>query len=83
MVQYGVGSQNLRKLISKDDSGSSSGDAAKVSDGLMFAAYGTKPMIYLSKVIEDHGLFWGPDDVINQQWLILGFLKRGTHITIL
>ena len=53
MVQYGM-CQNLRKLISKDDSGSSSGDVSKVSDGLMFAVYGTKPMISLSKVIEDH-----------------------------
>ena len=31
MIEYGIGSQNLRKLISKDDSGATSDDATKVS----------------------------------------------------
>ena len=29
MIEYGIGSTNLRKLISKDDSGATSGDATK------------------------------------------------------
>ena len=36
MIEYGIANENLRKLISKDDSGASSGDSQKVSDKLMF-----------------------------------------------
>ena len=32
MVEYGIANENLRKLISKDDSGATSGDAQKKSD---------------------------------------------------
>ena len=34
-IEYGIAGENLRKLISKDDSGSSSSDVAKMSDALM------------------------------------------------
>ena len=33
-VEYGVASENLRKLVSGDDGGATSGDAAKVQDAL-------------------------------------------------
>ena len=57
MVEYGVANENLRKLISKDDSGAASGDEAKVSDALMYAVHGTKQRIKLGKILEDHGLY--------------------------
>ena len=56
-IEYGIASKNIRKLISKDDSGSSSGDAQKVSDALMFSIYGNKQKICLDKIIHDHGLY--------------------------
>ena len=37
MVEYGIASENLRKLISKDDSGASSGNTSKVSDALILS----------------------------------------------
>lgn len=42
MVEYGVAGDNLRKLISVDDSSAKSGDASKVSDALLLGIYGTK-----------------------------------------
>ena len=57
MVEYGVANENLRKLISKDDSAASSGDVEKVSDALMFAVHGTKQRVKLGKILEDHGLY--------------------------
>ena len=57
MIQYGVGSTNLRKLISEDDSGATSGDSTKVSEKLMFDIYGTKQKICLDKIIGNHGLY--------------------------
>ena len=32
MIEFGIGSENLRKLISKDDLGASSGNTSKLSD---------------------------------------------------
>ena len=32
MFEYGIARENLRKLISKNDSGATSGDAEKVAD---------------------------------------------------
>ena len=64
MIEYGVASENLRKLISKDDSGASSGDEEKVSDALMYAVHGTKQRIRLGKILEDHGLY-APYNMIN------------------
>ena len=57
MIQYGIASENLRKLISKDDSGATSGDTTKVSEKLMFDIYGTKQKICLDRIISDHGLY--------------------------
>ena len=34
MIEYGIAGENLRKLISKDDSGATSGSTEKVSDML-------------------------------------------------
>ena len=42
LIEYGIGSENLRKLISKDDSAASSGSEDKVSDALMFSIHSTK-----------------------------------------
>lgn len=61
MPQYGIASEDLRKLISKDDSGANSGDVAKVSDGLMFATYGTKRKIsstLLTPWTATSNIFW-------------------------
>ena len=41
MIEYGIGSENLRELISKDDSGATSGDCTKVSGKLMYDIFGT------------------------------------------
>ena len=57
MIEYDIGSQNLRKLIRKDDSGATSGDATKVSEKLLFDIFGTKQKVCLDKIIRDHGLY--------------------------
>ena len=57
MVEYGIAWENLRKLISKDDSGPTSGDAEKASDKLMYDIYGTKQCLKLEKILSDHGLY--------------------------
>ena len=57
MIEYGIGNENLRKLISKDDSGAKSGNTQKVSDALMLSIYGHKQKICLDKIIRDHGLY--------------------------
>ena len=41
MIEYGIASENLRKLISKDGSGATSGDTTKVSEKLMFDIFRT------------------------------------------
>ena len=64
LIEYGIGSENMRKLISKDDSGAVVGDAEKVSDGLMFSILGSKQRIKLGKILEDHGLY-APYSMIN------------------
>ena len=56
-LEYGIANENLRKLNSKDDSGANSGDAQKVSDGLMFAVNGTKQRLRVGKILDDHGLY--------------------------
>ena len=57
MIEYGIGSQNLRKLVSKDDSGATSGDTRKVSEKLLFDIFGTKQKICLDRIISNHGLY--------------------------
>ena len=72
-IEYGIGSQNLRKLISKDDSGATSGDTTKVSEKLMFDIYGAK-QICLDKIIRDHGLY-APFQMNNNFRYL--YMKRG------
>ena len=57
MIEYGIADENLRKLISKDNSGAESGNTQKVSDALMLSIYGRKQKICLDKIISDHGLY--------------------------
>ena len=64
MIEFGIGSENLRKLISKDDSGATSGNTSNVSDKLMYDRHGTKQRIKLTKILEDHG-FYAPYHMIN------------------
>ena len=64
LIEYGIGSENLRKMISKDDTAASSGSEDKVSDALMFSVHGTKQRIKLGKILEDHGLY-APYSMIN------------------
>ena len=70
MVEYGIASENLRKLISKDDTGAKSGDTSKVSDALMLNVHGTKQRIKLGKILEDHGLYSPHDMTNNLQYII-------------
>ena len=57
--EYGIANENLRKLISKDDSGANSGDAGRVNDGLMFSVFGTKQRLRVGggKILDSHGLY--------------------------
>ena len=57
MVEYGIAGENLRKLISKDDSGAKSGNAQKESDALLLSIYEQKQKVCLDKIIRDHGLY--------------------------
>ena len=57
MTEQGLASENLRKLISGDDSGVKVGDAGKVADGLLHSVYGSKPRKPIDKIIGDHGLY--------------------------
>ena len=57
MVEYGIGSKNLRKILSDDDSGLKVRDAGKVSDALIHSIYGSKQRIRLDKILSDHGVF--------------------------
>ena len=56
-VEYAIGSKNLRKLLSGDDSGLEVGDVGKVSDALIHSVYGSKQRIRLDKILSDHGVF--------------------------
>ncbi|CAB4040770.1 Hypothetical predicted protein [Paramuricea clavata] len=57
MTEQGLASENLRKLISGDDSGVKVGDANKVADGLLHSVYGSKLRKPVDKIIADHGLY--------------------------
>ena len=70
MVEYGIAGENLTKLISKDNSGASSGNTSKVSDRLMFNVHGSKQRIKLGKILEDHGLYSPHDMTNNLQYII-------------
>ena len=54
-VEYGIANENIRKLISGDDTGASSGDAQKVSDALMKTVF-ERQQISVNSILEDHGL---------------------------
>ena len=57
MTEQGLASENLRKLISGDDSGVKVGDAGKVADGLLHSVYGSKLRKPIDKILRDHGLY--------------------------
>ncbi|CAB3989099.1 Hypothetical predicted protein [Paramuricea clavata] len=57
MTEQGLGTENLRKLISGDDSGVKVGDAGKVADGLLHSVYESKLRKPIDKIIADHGLY--------------------------
>ncbi|CAB3977083.1 Hypothetical predicted protein [Paramuricea clavata] len=57
MTEQGLASENLRKLISGDDSGVKVGDASKVADALLHSVYGSKLRKPIDKIIADHGLY--------------------------
>ena len=57
MSEQGLASENLRKLISGDDSGVKVGDANKVADALLHSVYGSKLRKPIDKIIADHGLY--------------------------
>ncbi len=57
MVEYGIGSKNVRKLLSGDDSGLEVGDVGKVTDALIHSVYRIKQRIRLDKILSDHGVF--------------------------
>ena len=79
MIEYSVGSENLRKLISKDDSGATSGDATKVSEKL-FDIYGTRHRISLDRIIADHGLY-APFQM-NNNFRYIVTLPQGSNIMV-
>ena len=80
MIEFGVAGENLRKLISKDDSGATSGNTSKVSDALMFNVHGTKQRIKLGKIVDDHG-FYAPHSMINNLQNIIT-LPKATDIMV-
>ncbi|CAB3991354.1 Hypothetical predicted protein [Paramuricea clavata] len=57
MTEQGLASENLRKLISGDDSGVKVGDVGKVADALLHSVYGSKLRKPIDKIIADHGLY--------------------------
>lgn len=57
MMEYGIGSENWRKLTSEDDSGATSGSTEKVQDRLMSDIFGTKLNVKLCNVLQNIGLF--------------------------
>ena len=80
MIEFGIGHENLRKLISKDDLGASSGKTSKVSYKLMYDVHGTKQKIKLTKILEDHG-FYAPYYMINNLQF-LTTLPKATDIMV-
>ena len=80
MIEYGIGNKNVRKLISKDSSGASSGNTQKESDKRMFDIFGTKQCLKLEKILSTHGLY-SPHGMINNfQYIIT--LPKASEIMI-
>ena len=70
MSEQGLASENLRKLISGDDTGVTVGDAAKVADNLLHTVYGSKLKKPIDRIMGDHGLYV-PFNMNNNQMYIL------------
>lgn len=56
-VIFGIGSENMRKLICKDDTGTSSGGESNRLDGLVHKIIDSTQRISLGKILEDHGMY--------------------------
>ena len=56
-VDEGIANENTRKLMSGDDSGSSSGSTQVVNDKLIADTYKDEIVIPLSRILENQGLF--------------------------
>ena len=56
-VIFGIAGENMRKLISKDDTGTSSGSESNRLDGVVHKIIGSTQRISLGKILEDHGLY--------------------------
>ena len=80
MIEYGIGNENVRKLISKDDSGATSGNTQKVSDKLMFDVFGTKQCLKLEKILSSHGLYAPYGMINNFQYIIT--LPKASEIMV-
>ena len=70
MIEYGIGNENMRKLISKDDSAASSGNTQKTSDKLMFDIFGTKQCMKLEKILSEYGLYVPYEMINNFQYVV-------------
>jgi hypothetical protein len=70
MTEQGLANENLRKLISGDDSSVKVGDAGKVADALLHSVYGSKLRKPIDKIIADHG-FYVPFNMNNNPMYIL------------
>ena len=57
MIEYGISNENIRKLISGDDTGASSGNDQKANDALLYGVYSKRQRIRLDKIIADHGVY--------------------------
>ena len=79
MIEYSIASKNLRKLISKDDSGATSGDATKVSEKLLFDIFGTKQKVCLDRIISDYGSY-PPFQVNSFRYIIM--LRQSSKILV-
>ena len=80
VIEYGIGNENVRKLISKDDSGAKSGNTQKVSDALMFDIFGTKQCLKLEKILSTHGLYSPYGMINNFQYIIT--LPKASEIMV-
>ena len=56
-VNEGIASENVRKLMSGDDSGSSTGSTQNVKDKFMADTYKGEIVIPLSHILENRGVY--------------------------
>lgn len=58
LIEYGVASANLRKIISGDDSAAAANSGATAKEEhLIHGIYGKKQRMSVNKILEDHGLY--------------------------